>query len=196
MEPAEHENNRVSDRLSQYEDADLVRIAQIQLPYVTTAYEMLFHRYHKPLVQVCYRYLGSVEEAEETVSDTMFNVFNNLSRFEARSSFKTWIYKIAYNSSVTRLRKKQLELVSIDEAKDVPDTSLNKNVHVDEDKQEINLWLNRLSEQERSIVVFRIVGCLEFAEIAQIVDEKLSSVKMKYRRALDKMSGAASFQRK
>ena len=192
MEPTEHDNNRVSDRLSQYEDAELVRIAQMQLPYVTTAYEVLFHRYHKPLVNICYRYLGSVEEAEETVSDTMFNVFNNLSRFEARSSYKTWVYKIAYNLSVTKLRKKQLDLVNIDEAKDVPDTTDNNNLG--EDNEQITQWLNTLSVRERSIVVFRVVGCLEFAEIAQIVDEKLSTVKMKYKRALDKMSETARLE--
>lgn len=192
MEPTEHDNNRVSDRLSQYEDAELVRIAQMQLPYVTTAYEVLFHRYHKPLVNICFRYLGSIEEAEETVSDTMFNVFNKLSRFEARSSFKTWVYKIAYNLSVTKLRKKQLELVNIDEAKDVPDT--NDNNYLDEDNEQINKWLNTLSVRERSIVVFRVVGCLEFSEIAQIVEEKLSTVKMKYKRALDKMSETARLQ--
>lgn len=192
MEPTEHDNNRVSDRLSQYEDAELVRIAQMQLPYVTTAYEVLFHRYHKPLVNICFRYLGSIEEAEETVSDTMFNVFNKLSRFEARSSFKTWVYKIAYNLSVTKLRKKQLELVNIDEAKDVPDT--NDNNYLDEDNEQINKWLNTLSVRERSIVVFRVVGCLEFSEIAQIVEEKLSTVKMKYKRALEKMSETARLQ--
>jgi RNA polymerase sigma-70 factor (ECF subfamily) len=192
MEPTEHDNNRVSDRLSQYEDAELVRIAQMQLPYVTTAYEVLFHRYHKPLVNICFRYLGSIEEAEETVSDTMFNVFNKLSRFEARSSFKTWVYKIAYNLSVTKLRKKQLELVNIDEAKDVPDT--NDNNYLDEDNEQINKWLNTLSVRERSIIVFRVVGCLEFSEIAQIVEEKLSTVKMKYKRALEKMSETARLQ--
>ena len=192
MEPTEHDNNRVSDRLSQYEDAELVRIAQMQLPYVTTAYEVLFHRYHKPLVKICFRYLGSVEEAEETVSDTMFNVFNNLTRFEARSSYKTWVYKIAYNLSVTKLRKKQLDLVNIDEAKDVPNNTDNNNLG--EDNEQINQWLNTLSVRERSIVVFRVVGCLEFAEIAQIVDEKLSTVKMKYKRALDKMSETARLQ--
>jgi len=83
-------------------------------------------------------------------------------------------------------------LVNIDEAKDVPDT--NDNNYLDEDNEQINKWLNTLSVRERSIVVFRVVGCLEFSEIAQIVEEKLSTVKMKYKRALDKMSETARLQ--
>lgn len=184
MQPAEHDKSRVSDRLSQLADLELVRIAQLQLPYVTTAYEVLFHRYHKPLVRVCYRYLGSIEEAEETVSDTMFNVFNKLARFEQRASFKTWVYKIAHNLSLTRLRKKQLDLVDLDEAKHIPVEESSRGTS--DTKQAIDEWLKTLSLEDRSIVVFRVVGGLEFAEIADIVEQKLSTVKMRFKRALDK----------
>ena len=52
--------------------------------------------------------------------------------------------------------------------------------------------LERLSLEERSIVVFRIAGDLEFNDIALIVDQKLSTVKMRYKRALEKMAGSAS----
>lgn len=186
MEKTEHENNRVSDRLSQLDDSELVRIARLQLPYVTTAYEVLFHRYHQRLIKVCYRYLGSLEEAEESVNDTMLNVFNNLKNFEERSSFKTWIYRIANNKSLDRLRKKQLDQVDLEEA---------KNVAIDDPPidamgggDQIAKLLSKLSIDERSIVVFRIAGDLEFGEIAEIVDQKLSTVKMRYKRALDKMS--------
>ncbi|MFQ3249354.1 MAG: RNA polymerase sigma-70 factor (ECF subfamily) [Glaciecola sp.] len=185
MKPTEHDKSRVSDRLSQFDDAELVRLAQLQLPYVTTAYEVLFHRYHKPLVKVCYRYLGSIEEAEETVSDAMFNVFNNISRFEQRASFKTWVYKIAHNLSFTRLRKKQLELVDLNNAKHVPITE-NENT-IENSQHIIDKWLSSLSIEDKSIVVFRVVGGLEFREIAEIVEQKQSAVKMRFKRALDKV---------
>lgn len=192
MEKTEHEKSRVSDRLSQLEDSELVRIARLQLPYVTTAYEVLFHRYHQRLIKVCYRYLGSLEEAEESVNDTMLNVFNNLKNFEERSSFKTWIYRIANNKSLDRLRKKQLDQVDIEEA---------KNVAIDEPSidyigkgDQITELLSRLNIDERSIVIFRIAGDLEFGEIAEIVDQKLSTVKMRYKRALEKMSINATME--
>ena len=189
MEMSERDNNRASDRLSQFEDSELVRIAKLQLPYVTTAYEVLFHRYHSRLVKVCFRYLSSLEEAEESVNDTMLSVFNSLKSFEQRSSFKTWIYRIAYNQSLNRLRKKRLDLVGIEEAdsvavEEVQTDSFSKNAR-------INQWLTTLSLEDRSIVVFRIAGDLEFSEIAEIVDQKLSTVKMRYKRAIEKMAISA-----
>ena len=190
MEMSERDNNRASDRLSQFDDVELVRIAKLQLPYVTTAYEVLFHRYHSRLVKVCYRYLSSLEEAEESVNDTMLSVFNSLKSFEQRSSFKTWIYRIAYNQSLNRLRKKRLDQVGIEEAdyvavEEIQYDPFNKN-------ERINQWLSTLSLEDKSIVVFRIAGDLEFSEIADIVDQKLSTVKMRYKRALEKMALSAS----
>jgi RNA polymerase sigma-70 factor (ECF subfamily) len=180
----------VSGRLSQLDDNELVRIARIQLPYVTTAYEVIFHRYHSKLIQVCFRYLASIEEAEETVSDTMLNVFNNIHRFEGRSSFKTWVYRIAYNQSLNRLRKKQLTLVSIDEADFIAEEQVESVAF--EDNEKVDLWLSNLSVEERSIVVFRIVSGLKFSEISEIVDQNLSTVKMRYKRALEKIPSYAN----
>ncbi|WP_441003470.1 sigma-70 family RNA polymerase sigma factor [Pseudocolwellia agarivorans] len=190
MQTPENKKNLVSDRLSQLEDSEIVRLACLQLPYVTTAYEVLFHRYHNKLIQICYRYLDSTEEAEEAVNDTMLNVFNNLKRFEQRASFKTWIYRIAYNQALTRLRKKKLDQVDLDEtheevSDDTSDDSTDRS-------SQLNSMLERLSLEERSIVVFRIAGDLEFNDIALIVDQKLSTVKMRYKRALEKMAGSAS----
>lgn len=184
MEIPEHDKHRVSERLSKFDDIELVRLAKLQLPYVTAAYEVLFHRYHRRLGCVCYRYLGSLEEAEETVNDTMLNVFNNIARFEQRASFKTWIYKIAHNLSITRLRKKKLEFIDIDETRDIHTEAEPSDDN--ENQQKVNTWLDSLSIEDRTIVVFRVVGCLEFSEIAEIVEQKLSAVKMRFKRALEK----------
>lgn len=189
MNDHENESLRLADRLSKLSDDELVRIAKLQLPYVTTAYEAIFHRYHQKLTQICYRYLKSAEEAEETVSDTLLIVFNKITQFEERSSLKTWLYKIAHNQALTRLRRKQAEYVEFDDA--LPELELSQGLGQEDGPQEqaeLSRLLDLLSLEERSIVVFRMTGNLEFAEIAQVVDQKLSTVKMRYKRALEKMA--------
>jgi len=192
MNDLENEVIRLSDRLSQLSDDELVRIAKLQLPYVTTAYETIFHRYHKKLLQICFRYLKSAEEAEETVNDTLLIVFNKVNQFEERAKFRTWLYKIAHNQALTRLRKKQAEHVELNEA--LPGIEKHEEQsqqdHTNE-QQQLNKLLDLLSLEERSIVVFRMTGNLEFSEISQILDVKLSAVKMRYKRALEKMAVSA-----
>jgi|TARA_Y100000780_G_scaffold225378_1_gene237841 RNA polymerase sigma-70 factor (ECF subfamily) len=189
MNDHENESLRLADRLSKLSDDELVRIAKLQLPYVTTAYEAIFHRYHQKLTQICYRYLKSAEEAEETVSDTLLIVFNKITQFEERSSLKTWLYKIAHNQALTRLRRKQAEYVEFDET--LPELEQSQSLGNEEASQEqveLSRLLDLLTLEERSIVVFRMTGNLEFTEIAQVVDQKLSTVKMRYKRALEKMA--------
>ena len=192
MNDLENEVIRLSDRLSQLSDDELVRIAKLQLPYGTTAYETIFHRYHKKLLQICFRYLKSAEEAEETVNDTLLIVFNKINQFEERAKFRTWVYKIAHNQALTRLRKKQAEHVELNEA--LPEIEKHEEQsqqdHTNE-QQQLNKLLDLLSLEERSIVVFRMTGNLEFSEISQILDVKLSAVKMRYKRALEKMAVSA-----
>ena len=192
MNDLENEVIRLSDRLSQLSDDELVRIAKLQLPYVTTAYETIFHRYHKKLLQICFRYLKSAEEAEETVNDTLLIVFNKINQFEERAKFRTWLYKNAHNQALTRLRKKQAEHVELNEA--LPEIEKHEEQsqqdHTNE-QQQLNKLLDLLSLEERSIVVFRMTGNLEFSEISQILDVKLSAVKMRYKRALEKMAVSA-----
>ena len=193
MNDQEYENLRLSDRLSKLSDDELVRIAKLQLPYVTAAYEALFHRYHQKLTQICYRYLKSAEEAEETVSDTLLIMFNKLVQFEERSSLKTWLYKNAHNQALNRLRRKQAEYVEFDDA--LPELEQKQgigNEDASQEQLELNRLLDLLTLEERSIVVFRMTGNLDFAEIAQVVDQKLSTVKMRYKRALEKMALNAS----
>ena len=192
MNDLENEVIRLSDRLSQLSDDELVRIAKLQLPYVTTAYETIFHRYHKKLLQICFRYLKSAEEAEETVNDTLLIVFNKINQCEERAKFRTWLYKIAHNQALTRLRKKQAEHVELNEA--LPEIEKHEEQsqqdHTNE-QQQLNKLLDLLSLEERSIVVFRMTGNLEFSEISQILDVKLSAVKMRYKRALEKIAVSA-----
>ncbi len=192
MNDLENEKHRLSDRLLKLSDDELVRIAKLQLPYVTTAYEAIFHRYQQKLLQVCYRYLKSAEEAEETVNDTLLIVFNKLNQFEERSSFKTWMFKIAHNQALTRLRKKQAEHVELDESlPEIEHHASTDDDHSASEQQQLNKLLDTLTLEERSIVVFRMTGNLEFSEIAQVVEQKLSTVKMRYKRALEKMAVSA-----
>lgn len=192
MNDLENEALRLSDRLSQLSDDELVRIAKLQLPYVTTAYEVIFHRYHKKLLQICFRYLKSAEEAEETVNDTLLIVFNKIDQFEERAKFRTWLYKIAHNQALTRLRKKQAEYVELNEALPEIEKHEEQPEHSrTNEQQQLNKLLDLLSLEERSIVVFRMTGNLEFGEISQILDMKLSAVKMRFKRALEKMAISA-----
>ena len=55
---------------------------------------------------------GSESDAEELTQDTFLKAFQHLSSFNGKSQFSTWIYRIAYNTALTALRKKNIELTA------------------------------------------------------------------------------------
>jgi RNA polymerase sigma-70 factor, ECF subfamily len=67
------------------------------------AYRRLVRRFHAPLVGVASAIIGSRAQAEEVVQDSWIAVYNNIARFEGRSSLAAWIYTIVLNRARTRI---------------------------------------------------------------------------------------------
>lgn len=83
----------------------------------TTAFNVLVDRYKDLVFTLTLRMLKNREEAEEVSQDTFIKAYKSLNRFKGDSKFSTWIYKIAYNTSLDRLKmnKKFLNNVVINE---------------------------------------------------------------------------------
>lgn len=175
-------------RLAELADDELIAIARKQLPHVTTAYEVLVKRYQDRLLRTCNRYLCSFHDAEEAVHETLLRVFHHLPGFKGDSSFRTWLYRIAYNESMNILRKRR-DHVDVDEMDndqaldETPVTVLEAEVL----NRQVERLLAQLSQEDRTVVVFRTVAELEFQDIADILQQNLSTVKMRYQRAIEKL---------
>ena len=84
------------------------------------AFEMLVHRYQERILTVALRYTRVWQDAEDVVQQSFQNAFVHLKRFEGKSSFATWLTRIAINESLLSLRKERgLREVSLDDSMDV-----------------------------------------------------------------------------
>ncbi len=80
----------------------------------TSEYAMLIDKYKDMVFTITYRITGNREDAEEVSQDVFLKAFNGLAEFRGTSKFSTWLYKIAYNQSVSRIRKKKIDVYSYD----------------------------------------------------------------------------------
>jgi RNA polymerase sigma factor (sigma-70 family) len=92
-------------------DVDLVEAAKRGH---STAFATLSERYRKQLFRAAHRITRSCEDAEDAVQDTLLRAFVHVRDFDGRSSFGTWLTRIAINSALMILRKKRpsLEIVT------------------------------------------------------------------------------------
>ncbi|MFI1772288.1 RNA polymerase sigma factor [Thalassobellus citreus] len=83
----------------------------------TNAFNVLVERYKDLVFTLTLRMLKNREEAEEVSQDTFIKVYKSLHKFKGDSKFSTWVYKIAYRTSLDRIKKnkKYLNDVAIDE---------------------------------------------------------------------------------
>ena len=87
------------------DDTQLVKVCQAELPHVMDAFEELVRRYESLVFHSCRHSLGNTADAEEVSQDIFLRIFHALPRFEGRSSFRTWLFRIVHNCCMTKRSK-------------------------------------------------------------------------------------------
>jgi RNA polymerase sigma-70 factor (ECF subfamily) len=172
------------------------------------AYRQLVELNSANVYSVALKLLGDEQEAEDVLQETFLSAFEAIDRFEGRSKLSTWLYRIAYNASLMRLRKRgQMTTFSLDRplgAEDVPEEAVSHHL-VDwsavpddqlltaEARQEMDRAIAELPEPLRSAFVLRDIQGLSGAEAAEILGITVQAVKNRLHRARlrlrDRLSG-------
>ncbi len=138
---------------------------------------------------------GEPAAAEDVLQETFLSAFKSISRFEGKSQLSTWLYRIAYNAVLMRLRKRQVETVSLDEPvedeegvpqpRDFADWSENpERALLDAEMRRLmDDAVASLSETLRSVFVLRDVNGLSTAQTAQVLGLSEEAVKSRLLRA-------------
>lgn len=129
------------------------------------------------------------EEAHEVVQDTFMKVYKSLSTFRGESKLSTWILRIAYFASLTRLRKKQPVLVDIqDHTGSFEENNVAAQTELNDMKLILNQALANLSNDERGIVTLYYYNEQSIKEICEITGLKDSNVKIILHRSRKKLN--------
>ncbi len=167
------------------------------------AFESLYHRYEKPILNFINRMLMNSTEAETYCQETFFRVVRAKNRYEPTAPFKTWIYQIALNLCRDRMRRmKHRSHLSLDgqasfqtdENISLRDTVSDSSANIEKqmEKHEIQSLVKRafagLSQDEQFVVTMKEYQGLKLSEIAAIMKCPVGTVKSHSHRAHKKLA--------
>lgn len=149
------------------------------------AFTTLFHQYKNLVYKTAYLMLDSADEAEDVVQEVFLQVHRSLSTFEpSKGAFTTWLYRVTVNHCLSRQRKRRLLTVSLEKIPPLAQAEHPTFQDRSEDEVAVRQALSRLSEKLRAVVVLRYYWELSYAEIAQILNIPVGTVKSRLDLAL------------
>ncbi len=157
------------------------------------AFAVLVDRYKDLVFTLALRMMKHTEEAEEAAQDTFIKVYKSLKKFKGDSKFSTWIYRVAYNTCLDRLKKnkRQQYTVEINEYTEHQVKTLDNaldQIEAKEKEQAIQDCLALLPSEDSFLLTLYYFEELSLEEIAKIVGLKPNNVKVKLFRSRKKLA--------
>ncbi|MCR9265748.1 MAG: sigma-70 family RNA polymerase sigma factor [Flavobacteriaceae bacterium] len=166
----------------------------------TRAFSELVNRYKDLVYTLALRMLGNREEAEEVSQDTFIKVFHSLERFKGDSKISTWIYRIAYNACLDRIRlRKSRTFLDVGDMEDFifteMDTAFDKMVR-EERGRLVGQCLAKLPSEDAGLLTLFYFEEKSLLEIEHILNVPVSSLKVRLFRARKKLAAVLEGQLK
>lgn len=147
-------------------------------------YGYFLERYGPEVMRLVSRLVARQEDAEELVQDAFVRAYDRLETFAGRSSFSTWICRIAYTTTVSWLRRQHLKYISIDDllphsssdgsprtgAQSLPDAVVDDALSDDSRVDELRRAIALLKPDEQTLVTLYYYDDRSLADIAYILD--------------------------
>jgi RNA polymerase sigma-70 factor (ECF subfamily) len=153
------------------------------------AYSELVNRFSGRLFSAMLHVIGSPEDAEEVVQETFVQAYVKLNTFQGNSQFFTWLYRIAFNNSLSRRRRRRPD-ISLETTRESGGADPVDRVEQPEEpllRQEkiamVHQALQMLTEEHRSILVLREMQEMAYEDIAEVLSINIGTVRSRLSRA-------------
>lgn len=170
---------------------DEAHIIQEILNGKTNQYEYFLDKYSQQVFTLIIRIVSCQEDAEELTQDVFLKAFQQLSSFKAASSFSTWIYRIAYNAAISATRKRNYDVLHLDDTAfaNLSDTQVDEALEDESEEriQRLTSAIKKLDMDERALITLYYMEGKTMTETAFILGLTESNTKVKLHRIRKKL---------
>ena len=148
------------------------------------AFEYVYQKTKKGVYIIIYNVVKDHEQTQDLMQDVYLLMLEKIDKYKPKTNFYNWLLMIAKNKALDTYRRNK-KLVYYDEV-DYDQNFASKEETPDE-KQQFNALLSVLTDEEREIVLLKIIDQMKHKDIAALVDKPLGTVIWIYHEALKKM---------
>ncbi len=151
----------------------------------------LYKLYYKAMFNTCLRIVNNNLEAEDIMQESFFKAFEKINLYRGEVSFGAWLKKIVVNHSLDELRKKKLDLLSLEEAKVNPlettENTIEEEQEIQAKAEEIKEQINQLPDGYRIVLSLYLIEGYDHDEIGEILNITSSTSRSQCARAKQKL---------
>ena len=150
------------------------------------AFDVIVERHRRSVYQLCYRFVGSHEDASDLSQEVFLRVYRGLGRFRGGSSFATWLHRIGVNACLNRVavKKPLTEELDARQHADTRTESPSERVLRQERGARVRAAITQLPPKQRATLVLRMYQELSHEEIAEVLGSSVGAVKANFFHAL------------
>ena len=149
------------------------------------AFEIIVKKYQRMVYYLALKMVGHHDDADEVAQKTFLSVYKNLSRFEGRSSLKTWIFRIAMNYSKNLIRDRARRAGDeLTERSATVESTVTDEIEAKQRRQIVKEAMEGLPPRQKEVLQMRAFGDMSFNEIAEAVGISVSAAKVNYHYAV------------
>ena len=155
------------------------------------AFNGIVSKYQSKLLTIILKIVGNREDAEDITQEAFIKVFQSLEQFKGDAEFSTWLYRVAYNTTISELRKRKFTFLSIDDncwADHEPACENADEIDVEQGLACLDAALKRLSPDDAFLITLYYLEEQSIDEISKISNLSVSNVKVRLHRIRKKLA--------
>lgn len=142
------------------------------------AFDELVQEYQRPIYRLCFRYSHNAEDAYDLAQEAFLKAYQGLRTFNRRSSFKTWLYRVAINNCINHVQRQKIrgEEVEVEETED-HSAQIDDLAEKNEQLHLMRVALEKLPPRQQAALRLRVYDQLTYEEISRVLNCAVSTAK-------------------
>jgi RNA polymerase sigma-70 factor, ECF subfamily len=172
-----------TEPIAEEDDAAIVRAC---LDGNRAAFDVIVRRHQRHVYQLCYRFVGSHEDASDLAQDVFIRAYRGLRGFKGDAAFATWLYRIGVNVCLNRVatRTPVFAPLTAQHHADSREESADARLLRVERAAEVRAAIARLPRKQRATLILRVYHDMPHAQIAGVLGSSVGAVKANFFHAL------------